>query len=397
MAGETFKAIRGALLVSGTMIGAGMLGIPLVTSAAGFLPGVAATIITYLFMLATGLLFLEATLWLPDGANILSISKKFLGNRGKSVAGGFFVFLYYCLMIAYFAAGGPLIQLALAGIFGIELSLFWSFLIFGVIFGTIVAIGPRSIDRTNFILSIAMVAAWVLLVGVGSGDVTLINLSYSKWGAMGYAFPVLFGAFGYHNVIPSLSTLMKRDVRLLRMCIIGGTFLSLFVYLIWQWLILGALPPSLIGETLQDGYPVTQALQKVTGLPWVVRLGNTFSFFAIVTSVLGVSFSMVDFLGDGFKIKHRLGRDRILLTLLTFVPPFIFGVINPHIFDTALGIAGGIGEAVLNGLLPIALVWIGRYRMGLKSEGGLFGGRGILVILALFALYVMTLEITQLL
>lgn len=393
MTGETFKAIRGALLVSGTMIGAGMLGIPLVTSASGFFPGMCATIITYLFMLATGLLFLEATLWLPDGANILSISGKFLGNKGKSIAGGFFIFLYYCLMIAYFAAGGPILQLALSGILGIELSLFWSFLLFGLIFGSIVAIGPRSIDRTNFILSIAMVSTWILLVGVGSQDVTLINLSVSKWSAMGYAFPVLFGAFGYHNVIPSLSTLMKRDVKLLRLCIIGGTLLSLFVYLVWQWLILGALPANLIAETLKEGYPVTHALQRVTGLPWVVRIGNTFSFFAIVTSVLGVSFSMVDFLGDGFRIKHRQGRDRILLTLLTFVPPFIFGVINPHIFDTALGIAGGIGEAVLNGLLPISLVWIGRYKMGLTSERGLFGGKALLSLLALFALYVMALEI----
>ncbi|MCH9613396.1 MAG: Tyrosine-specific transport protein [Chlamydiia bacterium] len=393
MSGENFRALRGALLISGTMIGAGMLGIPLVTSESGFFPGMLATVITYLFMLATGLLFFEATMWLPDGSNILSISKKFLGNKGKALSGGFFIFLYYCLMIAYFAAGGPLLQLAIAAIFGVKLTLFLSFLIFGVIFGTIVAIGPKSIDRTNFILSIAMVTAWVFLIGVGSGEVTLVNLKISNWSSMSFAFPILFGAFGYHNVIPSLCTHLKRDVKLIRLSIIGGTLLALLVYLVWQWLILGAIPGELIAETLKKGYPVTHALQKVTGHPWIVRLGNTFSFFAIVTSVLGVSFSMVDFLGDGFKIKRRHGRDRIFLTLLTFIPPFLFGVINPHIFDTALGVAGGIGEAVLNGLLPIALVWIGRYRMGFESVGGLFGGKPLLLILTLFSFYVMALEL----
>ena len=99
------KVIRGGLLIAGTTIGAGMLGLPLVTAEAGFIPAVVVTVLVWALMLLTGLLYMEATLWCQDGANILSISEKYLGTFGKVICGVLFTFLYYSLMIAYFAAG----------------------------------------------------------------------------------------------------------------------------------------------------------------------------------------------------------------------------------------------------------------------------------------------------
>ena len=72
---------------------------------------------------------------------------------------------------------------------------------------------------------------------------------------------------------------------------------------------------------------------------------------------------------------------RIALCLLTFVPPFILAGLNPDIFVTALGIAGGFGEAYLNGLLPIALIWIGKHVKGLQSDLRILGNRAFLSFL----------------
>ena len=104
-----FRMISGTFLIAGTMIGAGMLGIPLVTGASRFLPGILITILVWFFMYCTGLLFLEVTLWMKDGSNVLSMSQRFFGKWGRWLSGGMFVFLYYCLMVAYFAAGSPLL------------------------------------------------------------------------------------------------------------------------------------------------------------------------------------------------------------------------------------------------------------------------------------------------
>lgn len=390
------RVISGTFLIAGTMIGAGMLGIPLVTAGAGFFPGLVITALVWFFMYCTGLLFLEVTLWMPDGSNVLSIAGRFFGKGGRLISGGMFIFLYYCLMIAYFAAGSPLLAEAFTAV-GWNLSGWQMFALFGLVFGTVVAIGPKSIDRVNIIMSIAMIASWFSLIGSGSSEVVLPRLTYARWPAMVMAMPVLFSAFGFHNVIPSLCTYLKRDKRALRFAVFWGSFLPLVVYIVWQWLIIGAVPNEAIDQILKEGTPVTAAFSSVTGEANFAWIGRFFAFFAIVTSTLGVAFSMVDFLGDGFNIAHRKGVRRIALTLLTFIPPFIFATLNPGIFTTALGIAGGFGEAFLNGLLPIGLLWVGKYTWKLKADLAWLENKGVLSFLIAYALFVVALEIYHLL
>ncbi len=209
--------------------------------------------------------------------------------------------------------------------------------------------------------------------------------SEAKWSKVCFALPVLFSAFGYHNVVPSLCTYLERDRKSLKLSIFCGTGITLAVFVVWQWLILGSLPPEAIQKALAAGQPVTAALQSLTGKNSLFAIGHAFAFFALVTSFLGVAFSVVDFLNDGLKCQ---GKKRPFLVVLTFVPPAMCAFLNPAIFETALGIAGGFGEAFLNGLLPIALVW--KYRK--MQSIGFIPGKNLLAFLFVFALFVMGLE-----
>ena len=125
-------------------------------------------------------------------------------------------------------------------------------------------------------------------------------------------------------------------------------------------MIIGTLSLDNIIGTHFFGEPITETLQRVTDNPRVVLLSQYFGFFALITSFLGVSLSMVDFIADGLGL-NREGLSRFGLCLIVFFPPTIFAFTNPGIFIQAIGIAGGFGEAILNGLLPIAIVWVGRY------------------------------------
>jgi tyrosine-specific transport protein len=379
------KVISGTSLIAGTTIGAGMLGIPLVTAEAGFFPAVGATLLVWGFMLLTGLLYVEVALSLPAGANIFSMAGHYLGPKGKLAAGGMFLFLYYCLLVAYISGGAPLLGYLLSSVFGIALNPQATLVLFGVIFGGIVWLGAKSIDRVNLILSIAMFFAYGLLVSQGSSEVALSKLTEASWSKAYFALPVLFSAFGYHNVVPSLCTYLERDKKSLKLSLFFGTGLALVVYLIWQWLILGSLSQEAIQSVLAKGEPVTMALQSLSGKSSIFALGQAFGFFALVTSFLGVAFSVVDFLSDGLK-----GKNRSLLVLLTFLPPALCAALNPSLFEKALGVAGGFGEAFLNGILPVLLVW--KYRSS-QISGTHFSGKGILKILFMFALVVMGLEV----
>jgi hypothetical protein len=82
----------------------------------------------------------------------------------------------------------------------------------------------------------------------------------------------------------------KGQKDLLRWSIILGTSIALVIFLLWQWLIIGAIPKNILQETLMQGLPVTQALQNVTGRPYLFFIGQFFAFFALTTSLLGVCF-----------------------------------------------------------------------------------------------------------
>ncbi len=101
---------------------------------------------------------------------------------------------------------------------------------------------------------------------------------------------------------------------------------------------------------------------------------------------------MVDFLGDGLKIS-RTGLSRAILTICIFSPPFLLAAWDPAIFVTAISFAGGFGEAFLNGLLPVLLVWVGRYAHRLGGEHQLGGERYSLAALLLSSIFVMAIEL----
>lgn len=386
------RVTSGTLMIAGTTIGAGMLGIPLLTAQAGFWPALLITSLVWVFMLCTGLLFLEVSLWMPAGSNILSMAQRFLGRKGKFVAGGMFIFLYYCLMIAYFAAGAPLTADFLNATFGLHLNGVASYALFGVVFGLIVALGAKAIDKVNMFLTIAMVVDYFVMVWMGCGEVEFSNLQFTKWSAVALSIPILFSAFGYHNMIPSLCNYLKGERKSLQLSIILGTTIPFLFYLIWQWLIIGAVPAGAIGAARDAGLPATSALQAASGSSSIFLVGQYFAFFAIVTSMLGVAFSLVDFLGDGLKINREKKTNRFFLVFLTFLPPLLCVVFDPNIFDKALGVAGGFGEAFLNGLLPVGLVWMGRYAMKLPSSCPLPGGRLTLFLILAGSLFVIGLE-----
>ena len=385
------RPISGILLIMGTAIGAGMLALPVVTGLAGFVPAIAINLLCCLFMMATGLLFLEAILWMHDGVNLLSLSENFLGKWGRLITGFFFLLLYYCLMVSYCSGGAPSLSDILKLNFGFTITGFASYLVFGGLFGLFVFFGPRTVSRINWVLMAGLLISFVLLIDAGSKQVRTDLLSRMDWKLSLVATPVLFGAYGYHNVLPSLASYLKRHVGHLRISIVVGSLLSFAIYSIWQWMIIGTLTLEDIVGAEARGEPVTETLENLVGHPWLVIFGEFFGFFALVTSFLGVSLSMVDFLADGMKVE-RQGWMRAILCTMVFLPPVIFAAIYPGIFIEAIGVAGGFGEAILNGLLPISIVWVGRYWRHLPSQYALFGGKPMLIILVLFTLLIMGIE-----
>jgi len=393
---NTASLLSGALLVTGTAVGAGMLALPVATCLGGFVPACLIYLVCWLFMAATGLLFLEICLWMPEDANIVSMASHLLGPGGKLISWVLYLFLFYCLMIAYSAGGAGFISGLMNFATNLELPRLYGLVLFVVLFGLIVHFGTRAVDRINVLLMVGLIVTYVAFVVIGWDHVEETRLEPNNLWQGILAFPIVFTSFSYQGIIPSLTSYLHRNAKKVRFAIWVGTAIPFVIYIVWEFLILGIVPLNGAEGLLQAkkmGASAVEPLRYLIASPWVTNLGHAFAFFALTTSFLGVGLGLTDFLADGLKIPKK-GLSRWALTLSVFIPPAIIAQANPTIFLTALTYAGGIGCALLLGLLPIVMVWVGRYRKGYKSHVQLFGGRIFLTILALFVLFELFVEVS---
>ncbi len=390
------SVLGGTLLVAGCSIGAGMLGLPVLTAFAGFKPSIFMCVLTWAYMCCTGLLLLEVNLWYKDEISIVSMAERTLGFFGKITGWVVFVFLFYSLMVAYTVGCGELFSDFALELAGVELAPWVGSLFFIALFGLLIYLGTFVVDEFNRILMLGLVITYALLVVLGLPHVDLKLLAYQDWNEAIFILPGMVVLYGFHNLVPSLTTYLDHDANRLRLTIILGSIIPLFIYLLWEGLILGLVP--LDGENgfrqaLSQGDMATRVLRQVIGKAWVVRVAEYFAFFAIITSFLSVALSFVDFLADGLHIqKKKFGKAFLCFLALAF--PFFCAMIYPHIFLVALQYAG-FAAVILFGLLPVGMVWVGRYRMRLEGEVLVPGGKITLGLVTLFSLAVMVLLIYQ--
>ena len=103
MSTTSFKSACGAaLLVTGCCIGAGMIGLPIRSALAGFMPSTVAMILCYIFTTITGLFIAEATLWFDDKVNLPTIVESTLGKKGKIITLFLFLALFYAKKVYAF-------------------------------------------------------------------------------------------------------------------------------------------------------------------------------------------------------------------------------------------------------------------------------------------------------
>lgn len=388
------RLISAIFLVAGTCIGGGMLALPLATGIAGFMPSLLAMAICWLAMTISALLLLEANLWMEEGAHVISMASRFLGPYGKALSWLIYLFICYASIIAYTAGGGVQISLFSDAAFGWPISKEIGCLIFVILFGGVVDLGSRTIGRVNTILFIALIAAYVGLVVIGIPEVKSELLLNRRWSSTLMAVPLLLTTFSFQTMVPSLTPYLKRNASALRWAIIAGTFTTFMVYAIWQSLILGIVPvegPNGLAAVLNSGEPTSQFLKEHVQGNYVSVVAEYFAFFAIITSFIGIAFGLFDFLADGLRIEKK-GWGKIVLGLLIAVPTLICATQFERIFLLALDASGGFGDSILNGMIPVLMVWVGRYRLGLTGFR-VPGGKVVLVAVFIFFALILVLEV----
>ncbi len=375
------RVLGATFLVAGTCVGGGMLALPVATATSGFFPSFAIMVICWLFMMVTGLLLVEANLWMEEGAHVMTMASRLLGLPGRCLSFCLYLFMAYASLVAYTAGGGLIFANATEKIFQFTVSRWEACTLFSVIFGLMLYLGTKAIGRINTLLVVGMIVAYVGLVSFGFEEIQGTLLSHIDWYRSCSAVPLLLTIFSYQMIVPSLTPYLKRDPTALRRSIILGTSIPFFIYTLWQAIVLGTVP--LEGEfglcyALTHGLAATESLRAFVQNPLLAIAAEFFAFFALVTSYLGIALGLYDFLADAMKIK-KPGMSKRLLGLLVVAPSLFFALLYPKAFLFSLEISGGYGDAILNGMMPVAMVWVGRYKMRMEGPYRVFGGKKLLL------------------
>ncbi|MGD9590898.1 MAG: amino acid permease [Candidatus Berkiella sp.] len=389
------NAIGGVALLAGTAIGAAVLALPVITAHLGFMQTVLIYVICWVFMTLGALYILEVNLLVGYGTNLISMADKTLGKFGRYFTWIVYLILLYALTAAYLSGLGAWITQGVAQI-DIVISTFESAVLATLFTMSVIMLGTAVTDWINRFLMIGLISAFATLLSVIFKHIDPALLLVTPDIIDIRPLPLIITAFGSAIVIPTLTEYLHGKPKQLLYVVIIGSAIPLLAYIIWESAILGIIPlhadKGLLyiqkhGHAATD---VTSALKSILNNSLITLASMYFSIFALITSLLGVCLSLFDFLADGLHLP-KTTKTRLLLSLITFVPPLCFIIFFPRGFTFALSFAG-IFVAILLGILPAVMAWRGRYHLKEEKPIQVFGGKAMILLTIAFFLFIGAIE-----
>ncbi|MDR1367054.1 MAG: hypothetical protein LBJ13_04100 [Puniceicoccales bacterium] len=328
------KLVQIVSFIAGNAIGAGVLGLPVALGGVGLWPALIAILILYGATLYTGHVLANFVLE-TRSFDLPSLFRKTLGKSGATIFCLAYFTLFFCLLVAYWTGLGSLPVSCR------------ECLLFVVVF--LLIRGFRSIGPFNALLTGGFIVAFAVLVflmlrinngtAMGIGDLTTLNRSLS----------VILCSYGFHAAIPFVCQQLDFNKNLIKKAITWGTLFPFFFNVIILFVSFRALSGEELKEGLARGLPVFALLCEKEGMQLCAQWGQIFSFFAIVTSLIGVSLTMGNALQDCFSGK-LMKNFHIIVTVGL---PFAVSVYSPSLFIRTLEFAGGIFLNIIAGILPL--------------------------------------------
>ncbi|GIU45869.1 amino acid permease [Shewanella algidipiscicola] len=389
------KMLGSIAIVAGAAIGGGMLALPLATAALGSVAAIILLVVIWGVSAYTSLLMLEINLRSGVGDNVHAITGKTLGKFGQLIQGGSFLSLLYALTMVYLLGGSSLLVSKLDGLFGVQLDSHSAIMLFTLFFGGLIAVGIAWIDKISRVLFSAMVLLLVLVVLFLLPDVSLSSMAATaviegveQGSFSGYlmaAVPVVFTSFGFHVCIASLVGYLDGDSVKLRKVLLIGSTIPLACYIFWLTVTLGTVGGDRISGFDGSLPQLINALQALAQSSIVSQSIAFFADLALITSFLGVTMSLFDFIAELTRAKSN-ASGRLQTWLLTFIPPLLCAIFYPDGFVKVLGFAA-IPLVMMIIILPILMAMrqrklaLGGYQvMGGTPALYVAGALGVMII-----------------
>ncbi|MEK6760323.1 MAG: aromatic amino acid transport family protein [Nanoarchaeota archaeon] len=230
-----------AFTLSGTMIGAGILGLPYVFSKSGFLVGIFWVFFLGLITLYVNLCLGEITLRTKQPHQIPGYAELYLGKWGKRFMMFAMFFGIYAALLAYLIGEGQSLSKLFTG--GFEHSILFAigFWFMMTLFLKEGIDGLKKFESRGVLMITAIIFFTLLFFSrnIDASNLTTYNLSF-------FLYPfgvVMFALLGFSSIPEMRIVIMKKEF-LLKKAIVVGTIFPLLLYAIFTMTFLGAFGKS---------------------------------------------------------------------------------------------------------------------------------------------------------
>lgn len=333
---EKFAFGEAIATLIGTIIGAGILGVPFVIAQVGFGLGFAMLIVLGLAALLINLMFCEVVLRTRFRHQIAGYAKKYLGNFAYRFAVLAALIGGYGALTAYMIGEGAV----LAALFGGDKFVYS--LVFFAVCSLILLVGLNLVK----VFELWMVAIFLVIIlvifGLSSSHIGLNNLMYADFSNLFVPYGVILFAYGGAASIVPLREILRKDPKKIRKAVTIGSIIPIVIYSLFALIIVGV-------TGLLTTEVATIGLGEKIGKSMIV-FGNLFAFFAMGTSFLTIGITLKEL----FQFDFKFSKFTAWLSVVCI--PLIIFLISARNFIHIMGVAGSLTFG-LSGIILVIMYW----------------------------------------
>ena len=355
----------------GTIIGAGILGMPYAIAKVGFFYGLILTVLIGISFLFLNLFLGEIVLRTKTQHQLTGYAEKYLGSAGKKAMTFVMLVSIYGALTAYLIGEGQ----ALHTIVQMGSPLLWTLLFF-IVGVFIVCKGVKATGKAEAVL-VALLILMVILIGIFSfrnlGDQDFLHRDLSQ---ILLTYGVIIFAFTGSAAIPEMQEVLGKEKKKMKKAIIIGSLVPILIYLLFTVVIM-----SLVGieqfELLQPNERIATVALSIYSSPILGIFANLLAVLTMFTSFLTLSLALIEVYHYDYALPPKFSL------VLTFIFPLLIVIFGLTTFMGVLGVTGVLAGG-LDGILITIMHWkartLGERKPEYQVRGHLFIKIGLVVM-----------------
>jgi len=306
---KTLGFVKALSIFLGTVVGAGIFGLPYVASKAGFF-------IVFLYFLILGaiaffihLIYGKVALGTAGLHRLPGYVEKYLGIFWKKISFLVIALGLFGAILAYLIIGGQFLKIFISPYFGGKLIVYT--LLFFTLGALLIFWGLKSISQVELSLLIVLFIILLLFFFKALPHIDLNNFKNMNLGSLFLPYGVILFSLWGTSVVPEIKEMLEGDRRKIKKVLLSGIIISSIFYLFFAFIVFGVSGASTSKDAISG-------FANILG-NGIVILGFIFGVITCFTSFITLGLTLKKVLWYDFGLSRNLSW-----FIACFFPLFLF-------------------------------------------------------------------------